>query len=141
MISSDLHGAEEPIRWLLGWKRQDNVVMSPCMKKKKDVLTQDALAEPSLGGSPTADEMMDFDGQDTTQCRLDILWSMWQCAGTVWHVWQVAGAPRGPTFCFLDVDLAQKRPTSPSEGPDVSLLAHILTFLSFNVTNNVILLS
>jgi hypothetical protein len=50
MISSDLHGAEEPIRWLLGWQRQDNVVMSPCMKKKKDVLTQDALAEPGLGG-------------------------------------------------------------------------------------------
>jgi hypothetical protein len=58
MISSDLHGAEEPIRWLLGWQRQDNVVMSPCMKKKKDVLTQDALAEIGLGGSPTADEMM-----------------------------------------------------------------------------------
>jgi hypothetical protein len=55
MISSDLHGAEEPIRWLLGWQRQDNVAKSPCMKKKKDVLTQDALAEPDLGGSPTAD--------------------------------------------------------------------------------------
>jgi hypothetical protein len=50
MISSDLHGAEEPIRWLLGWQRQDNVEMSPCMKKKKDVLTQDALAEIDLGG-------------------------------------------------------------------------------------------
>jgi hypothetical protein len=61
MISSDLHGTEEPIRWLLGWKRQDNVVMSPCTKKK-DVLTQDALAEPGLGGSPIADEMMAFDG-------------------------------------------------------------------------------
>jgi hypothetical protein len=67
MISSDLHGAEEPIRWLLGWQRKDNIVMSPCMKKKKDVLTQDALAEPGLGGSPTADEMMAFDGQDATR--------------------------------------------------------------------------
>jgi hypothetical protein len=57
MISSDLHGAEEPIRWLLGWQRQDNVVTSPCMKKK-DVLTRDSLAEPGLGGSPIADEMM-----------------------------------------------------------------------------------
>jgi hypothetical protein len=37
-------------------------VMSPCMKKKNDVLTQDVLAEPDLGGSPTADEMMAFDG-------------------------------------------------------------------------------
>jgi hypothetical protein len=72
MISSDLHGVEEPTRWLLGWQRQDNVEMSPCMKKKKDVLTQDALAEPGLGGSPTADEMIAFDGQDATQCRLDV---------------------------------------------------------------------
>jgi hypothetical protein len=141
MISSDLHGAEEPIRWLLGWQRQDNVVMSPCMKKKKDVLTQDTLAEPDLGGSPTADEMMAFDGQDATQDRLDVFWSMWQCAGIIWHMWQVAGAPEGPTFCSLDVDLAQKGPTSPSEGPDVSLLAHNFDILAFNVTNNVILLS
>jgi hypothetical protein len=86
MISSDLHGAEEPIRWLLGWQRQDNVVMNPCMKKKMDVLTQDDLAEPGLGGSPTADDMMAFDGQDVTQGRLDVFWSMWQCAGIIWHV-------------------------------------------------------
>ena len=37
MISSDLHGAEEPIRWLLGWQRQGNVVMSHCTRRKKDV--------------------------------------------------------------------------------------------------------
>jgi hypothetical protein len=45
MISSDLHGAEEPIRWLLGWQRQDNVVMSPCMKKTEGRPYQDTLAE------------------------------------------------------------------------------------------------
>jgi hypothetical protein len=66
---------------------------------------------------------------------------MWQCAGIIWHVWQVEGAPGGPTFCSLDTDLAQKGPTSPSEGPDVSLLAHNFDILAFNVTNNVILLS
>jgi hypothetical protein len=38
MISSDLHGAEEPIKWLLGWQREDRVVTSPCMEKKKDAL-------------------------------------------------------------------------------------------------------
>jgi hypothetical protein len=38
MISSDLHGAKDPIGWLLGWQRQDRVVMSPCMEKKKDAL-------------------------------------------------------------------------------------------------------
>jgi hypothetical protein len=66
---------------------------------------------------------------------------MWQCAGLVWHMWQVAGAPEGPTFCLLDADDALKGPTSPSEGPDVSLFSSFLTFLAFNVTNNGILLS
>ena len=45
MISSDLHGAEEPIRWLLGWQRQDNVMMSPYMKKIEGFPHQDTLAE------------------------------------------------------------------------------------------------
>jgi hypothetical protein len=110
-------------------------------EEKMDVVTQDTLAEPSLGGSPTADEMMTFDGQDATQDRLDVFWSRWQCAGLIWHMWQVVGAPGGPTFCSLDADLAQKGPTSPSEGPDVSHLAHIFDILAFNVTNNVIMLS
>jgi hypothetical protein len=54
---------------------------------------------------------------------------------------QVAGAPEGPTCCFLDADHAQKGPTSPSEGPDVSIFSSFLAFLAFNVTNNQILLS
>jgi len=29
MISSDLHGAEEPIRWTLGWQMQDRVYDEP----------------------------------------------------------------------------------------------------------------
>jgi len=66
---------------------------------------------------------------------------MWQCAWTIWHVWQPAGALEGPTFCLLDADDAQKGPTSPSEGLDVSLFSSFLTFLAFNVTNNEILLS
>ena len=82
-----------------------------------------------------------FDGQDATQGRLDDLWSMWHRAGTIRQVWQVAGAPEGPTFCLLDADDALKGPTSPSEGPDVSLFSSFLTFLAFNVTNNEILLS
>ena len=50
MIRSDLHGAEEPIKWLLGWQRQDNVMMSPCMKKIEGCPHQDTLAEIDLGG-------------------------------------------------------------------------------------------
>jgi hypothetical protein len=60
MIGSNLHGSEEPIKWLLGWHRQDNFMMSHFTRKNKDVLTQDALAEPGLGGSPTADGMIAF---------------------------------------------------------------------------------
>jgi hypothetical protein len=75
--------------------------MSPCTKKTEGRPYQDTLAEIGLGGSPTVDEMMDFDGQDATQGRLDVFWSMWQCAGIIWHVWQLAGALKGPTFCLL----------------------------------------
>ena len=55
-------------------------------------------------------------------------------------MWQLAGALEGPTLCSLDAELAQKGPTSPSEGLDVSFLAHIVTSLAFNVINSVILL-
>jgi hypothetical protein len=51
MISSDLHGAEEPIRWLLGWQRQDRVMMSPCMEKKKDALIRTSWQRFDLWGS------------------------------------------------------------------------------------------
>jgi hypothetical protein len=35
MISSDLHGAEEPIRWLLGWQRQDRVVRALAQRRRR----------------------------------------------------------------------------------------------------------
>jgi hypothetical protein len=44
-ISSDLHGAEEPIRWLLGWQRHDKIMMSPFMKKTEGRPHQDTVAE------------------------------------------------------------------------------------------------
>jgi hypothetical protein len=53
MISSDLHGAEEPIRWLLGphqGQRQDSDWSGFAQEKKENVFIQDALAEPSPGG-------------------------------------------------------------------------------------------
>jgi hypothetical protein len=53
-----------------------------------------------------------------------------RCLKRIWHVWQPGGAPEGPTFGFLDAELAQKGPTSPSVGLDVPLLAHIMTFSS-----------
>jgi hypothetical protein len=43
-------------------------------------------------------------------------------------MWQLGGALEGPTFGFLDAVLAQKGLTSPSEGLDVPLLAHFMTF-------------
>jgi hypothetical protein len=58
MISSDLHGAEEPIRWLLGWQRQDRVMTSPCMEKKKDTLIRTFWQRFDLWGPAPADGMM-----------------------------------------------------------------------------------
>jgi hypothetical protein len=114
MISSDLHGAEEPIRWLLGWQRQDRVMTSPCMEKKKDALIRTFWQRFDLWGSAPADGMMALMDRTPPRTRLDVFWSRWQCVGLVWHTWQVAGAPEGPTFCLLDDDYALKGPTSPS---------------------------
>jgi hypothetical protein len=96
----------------------------PLHEEDRRTFHQDTMAEPGLGGITHCrwDDCFRWTGRHLRQ--LDVFWSMWQCAGVIWHVWQLAGAPEGPTFCFLDVDLAQKGPTSPSEGPDVSLLAH-----------------
>ena len=57
MISSDLHGAEELIRWLLGWQRQDRVMTSPCIEKK-DALIRTFWQRFDLWGSTPADGMM-----------------------------------------------------------------------------------
>ena len=93
MISSDLHGAEEPTRWTLGWQRQDRVMTSPCIEKKKDAFIGTLWQRPSLWGSTLYRWDVDLDDQDATQGSLDDFWSMWQRAGLLWHVWQVVGAP------------------------------------------------
>jgi hypothetical protein len=67
MISSDLHGAEKPIRWALGWQRQDRVVTSPCTEKKKDALIRTFWQRPSLWGSDPCRSDVDLDGQDATR--------------------------------------------------------------------------
>jgi hypothetical protein len=43
--SSDLHGAEEPIRWTLGWQRQDRVCDEPLHREEEGRPHQDVLAE------------------------------------------------------------------------------------------------
>jgi hypothetical protein len=67
MISSDLHGAEEPIRWLLGWQRQDRVVTSPCMEKKKDALIRTFWQRFDPWGSAPCRWDDGLDDQDATQ--------------------------------------------------------------------------
>jgi hypothetical protein len=62
MISSDLHGAEEPIRWSLGWQRQDRFMTIPCMEKKKDALITTFWQRPSLWGSAPGRWDVDLDG-------------------------------------------------------------------------------
>jgi hypothetical protein len=67
MISSDLHGAEEPTRWTLGWQRQDRVMTSPCTEKKKDALIGTLWQRPSLWGSALYRWDVDLDDQDATR--------------------------------------------------------------------------
>jgi hypothetical protein len=112
MISSDLHGAEEPIRWTLGWQRQDRVVTSPCTEKKKDALIGRFGRDLAYGDQPLADGTLTLMIR-TPPGQLDDFWSMWQRAGLLWHVWQVAGAPGGATSCSVDDDYAPTGPTSP----------------------------
>jgi hypothetical protein len=67
MISSDLHGAEEPIRWLLGWQKQDRVVMSSYTKKKKDALIRTFWHRFDPWGSTPFRWDVDLDELDATQ--------------------------------------------------------------------------
>jgi uncharacterized cupin superfamily protein len=43
MISSDLHGAEEPIRWTLGWQMQDRVYDEPMHREEEERPHQDVF--------------------------------------------------------------------------------------------------
>jgi hypothetical protein len=59
MISSDLHGAEEPTRWTLGWQRQDRVMTSPLHREEEGRPHWDALAETyAYGDQPLSDETL-----------------------------------------------------------------------------------
>jgi hypothetical protein len=52
MISSDLHGAEDPIKWLLGWQRQDDVMMRLFTRRQKDVLPRHFSRAQPRGNHP-----------------------------------------------------------------------------------------
>jgi hypothetical protein len=130
MISSDLHGAEEPIRWLLGWQRQDRVVTSPCMEKKKDALIRTLWQRLTYGGSAPAGGMMALMDRTPPEQTGRFLEDVAVCLDLVARV-AACRRPRGANVLLLDADHAQKGPTSPSEGPDVSHFSSILTFLAF----------
>jgi hypothetical protein len=69
MISSDLHGAEEPIRWTLGWQRQDSFVTSPCTHREEEGRPhQDVFGiDHSLWGSAPYRWDVDIVDQDATR--------------------------------------------------------------------------
>jgi hypothetical protein len=66
MISSDLHGAEEPIRWTLGWQTQDRVYDEPMHERKRNALIRTSLALIVAYGDQHLADGVDHDGQDTT---------------------------------------------------------------------------
>ena len=81
----------------------------------------------TYGESTPADGMMALMDRIQAGRFLEQMAVCWACLA------HVAGcrSPKGPTFCLLDAGDAQKGPTSPSEGPDVSHFSSILTFLAF----------
>jgi 23S rRNA C2498 (ribose-2'-O)-methylase RlmM len=52
MISSDLHGAEEPIRWTLGWQMQDRVYDEPMHTEEEERPHQDIFGIDLWGTAP-----------------------------------------------------------------------------------------
>jgi hypothetical protein len=96
----------------------------PLHEEDRRTFHQDTMAEPGLGGITHCrwDDCFRWTGRHLRQ--LDVFWSMWQCAGSFGTCGSLQEPQRGQRFASLDADLAQKGPTSPSEGPDVSLLAH-----------------
>ena len=86
MISSDLHGAEEPIRWTLGWQRQDSLVTSPSTEKKKDALIRTSWQRPwHMGISPLQVDVDTVD-QDATRAGGTSSRARGSHVGLVWHV-------------------------------------------------------
>jgi hypothetical protein len=128
MISSDLHGAEEPIRWLLGWQRQDNVMMSPCMKKTEGRPHQDTLAEIYLGGITPCRWDDGFDGQDATQGRLDVFWSSGSVLGLFGTCGRLQEPQGGQRFAFWMLMMPKKGQRLPQRGLTSPFLALTLTF-------------
>jgi hypothetical protein len=66
MISSDLHGAEEPIRWTLGWQMQDRVYDEPMHTEEEERPHQDVFGIDLLMGISPWQMDVDHDGQDVT---------------------------------------------------------------------------
>jgi hypothetical protein len=66
MISSDLHGAEEPIRWTLGWQMQDRVYDEPMHREEKNALIRTFWHRLWLMGISPWQMDVDHDGQDAT---------------------------------------------------------------------------
>jgi hypothetical protein len=80
MISSDLHGAEEPIRWTLGWQMQDRVYDEPMHREEKNALIRTFWHRFGLWGSAPGRwtwTMMDR----TPPLMLDDFQGTWQLLG------------------------------------------------------------
>ena len=114
MISSDFHGAEEPINgcWdLIRGRDRTMIGQAFAWEKKKDIFIQDALAKPSPMGLTYCRWNMSLWWPKTSSRSHDVTSSVWHLDRAFWHVWQSLEAQRGPT--------------SPSEGLDVLLISHL----------------
>jgi hypothetical protein len=103
MISSDLHGAEEPTRWMLRPQQGAETGQRGLHRREGGRLAEAPLTELDLGGlcpfqwnvglgRPRTSPRMTM----TSPSFMDVLGDG---LGQFWHVWQLGEAQGGLTFC------------------------------------------
>jgi hypothetical protein len=103
MISSDLHGAEDPIRWM--WRPHQGAEIGQILirglhLRGRGHSTRDTPTKLDLGGHFSG--TLALKGLGHPHLHHDIIQlhgHFWRLTGQQWHMWLVGEALGGPTFC------------------------------------------
>jgi hypothetical protein len=101
MISSDLHGVEEPTRWMLR-PQQGAERTGVCTGEEEDVPQRHPGRALPRGVVPSPLERWPWKAHDITQEAHDVIQlygHFGEIVMAVWHVWQIGEAQGGLTFC------------------------------------------
>ena len=112
MISSDLHGAEEPIRWLLrpvrGAETGQCLIELLHLRRRRTFHQRHFGRARPRGSDPFSVERWPWKVWDITHDDHDVIQPIGHLerqTGQYWHVWHDGGAQGGLTFCSRMPDL------------------------------------